>query len=97
MEVYELKGAVNKNVYQMYIRPYILKYKMGSLGDLISMIKFTICSESKDMGLMRELYELITIKYKGRKLTQSREAYTLHLYTHYLLINHYKIKLPDLL
>lgn len=81
----------------MYIKPYILKNKMTSLEGLINTIKFTILSESGDMHLMRDVYEMVGMKYKGKKLARSIESYTLHLYTHYLLTKQYKIKLPDLL
>jgi hypothetical protein len=94
IEAYQLKGGINKNIYQIYIKPHILRHKMAAMDDLIDMIKFTICSESGDAVLLKQLYELVAVKYKSQKLAKSRQAYTLHLYTHYLLIKGYKIRLP---
>lgn len=46
MKAYELKGRINKNIYEIIIKPYILKEKMDTIDNLIEMIRFTVCSES---------------------------------------------------
>ena len=94
MGSYQLKGRINKSIYELFIKPYIVKTKMINIEDLIDMVKFTICSESGDMQLLKRIYELIASKYLERRISSSRHTYTLHLYTHYLLCKGYKINLP---
>ena len=97
MNTYELKGNINRGIYDLFIKPHILKEKMAKIEDLIEMVKFTVNSESQDMTLLKQLYELIAVKYNSTKIPNSRHTYMLHLYTHYLLIKGYKIKLPPTL
>ena len=44
MECYLLKGRINKNLYNCYLKPYIVTHKMSTIEDLIDMVKFVICS-----------------------------------------------------
>ena len=46
LECYQLKGRISRNVYEIVIKPYIIRNKMDSMENLIDMVKFTICSES---------------------------------------------------
>jgi len=45
MDSYQLKGKINKNIYENILKPYIIRNKMGSLENLIDMVKFNICSQ----------------------------------------------------
>jgi ribosomal protein L23 len=84
---------VNKAIYSQHLKPYLLKHKMKEVGDIVESIKFAVCSECGDNALLKNLYELLEIKYHKGALRDSRHIYDLHLYTHYLRIKGYTIKL----
>jgi hypothetical protein len=63
MAVYQLKGRINKTIYELFVKPYMLRHKMANMEDLIDCVKFTICSESEDAGLLKNLYELVSSRY----------------------------------
>lgn len=44
IELYMLKGKINPIIYRKCIRPYLLKYKLSSLRDLSTALKFIVCS-----------------------------------------------------
>lgn len=66
---------------------------MKDLSSIIQTIKFVICSECQDNALLKNLYELLNIGYHKRCLQSSKDIYDLHIYTHYLRIKGYRIKL----
>ncbi len=94
LRLYELKGRVNKLVYSQHIKPYLLRHKMKELGDIIETIRFVVCSDCGDNGLLKNLFELVEMNYQRGAIKHSRHLYDLHLYTHYLRIKGYTIKLP---
>jgi hypothetical protein len=94
MQAYALKGRISKPFYNQFIRPHILKHKMGRIEGLTEAIRFLICSEADDNALLKTLYEQISIQFRKGMTIPSRTLYTLHLYTHYLRLRGYKIALP---
>lgn len=70
---------------------------METIEDLVESIRFVILSECDDQKMLKTLYELVGVKAKQEKIKSSKHIYYLHLYTHYLQIKKYKIKLPTTL
>lgn len=54
--MYTLKGRVDKNIYALYLKPYLLRHKMGAWTGLVESIKFVVCSECGDNALLKTLY-----------------------------------------
>lgn len=91
--MYELKGKISKPLYSSIIRPYLFKCKMGTIEDVIDSIRFVVCSECQDDGLLKTLYELADSLSQKARIQSAKHLYLLHLYTHYLLVKGYRIRL----
>ena len=46
MNIYTLKGKINKDIYKDAVRPYIMDHKFSNLTDIAYVLKFLICSEA---------------------------------------------------
>ena len=71
----------------------MFKHEMGTLAKVIENIAFAVLSECEDQALLRTLYGLIDTLQSRQRIESSRHLYLLHLYTHYLMIKGYRIRL----
>lgn len=89
MRTYSLRGRIDKSLYQLLIRPYLLRHKMKDSQGIVEAIKFTILSESEDYLLVKNLFEQLNT----RSICASKQLYQLHILTHYLRMRRQSIHL----
>lgn len=44
VNLYTLKGRINAQLYSEFLRPYLMRTKMGEADTIIEAIKFVVCS-----------------------------------------------------
>ena len=88
---YELKGRVSLQIYEQYLKPYLLE-RMKDYNDIVRALKFLICSEAQDPKLFQSILRKLE-KLESITNLSLESANNLHFYLHYLRIKGFKARL----
>lgn len=61
-------GKVNYFIYEQYIKPFVLKQKMGDASGILQTVRFVLSSQVEDKELLRSCWEKLNSLHDQKAL-----------------------------
>ena len=85
MNIYGKIGNIDHQIYDCYIRPYLLERLESSVDDMIKYMQFVVYSEASDDELVNILLKNLTKKDKDSDI-DDLQLHKIHILVHYFRI-----------